>query len=187
MYITIIDHNETWIHIDMIIPNIKQCYLISSYGRIFNTRTNKYMKLFMVPNGYYAVTLTFNTGQQKRFYIHRLVALAFIPNPSNKDQVNHLNGIKKDNYIENLEWCTSQENIMHAINTRMRSNLYGEKHPKNKYNKELIESICYLISIGKKPSEIISILNLSNPGRIKRLIKHIKRKEQWVKISNKYF
>ncbi len=63
-------------------------------------------------DGYPQVCLSFSP-KKRRYAVHRLVALYFVPNPKNKPQVNHLNGIKTDNRAVNLEWCTSQENVIH--------------------------------------------------------------------------
>lgn len=67
-------------------------------------------------NGYSIVSI-WKDGQMKRCHIHRLLAETFIPNPHNKDQVNHINGVKSDNRIENLEWVTQSENTIHAFKT----------------------------------------------------------------------
>ena len=71
-------------------------------GRILSLTKNK--------KGYLVVNLV-----GKTFLIHRLVALAFIPNPDNKPHINHKNGIKRNNFVGNIEWCTSKENTTHAI------------------------------------------------------------------------
>lgn len=88
--------------------------MISSYGRVKNTITNFYLKPFSNNKGYLLVHLTIN-GKRSNQLIHRLVAKAFIPNPDNLPQVNHIDGNKSNNRVNNLEWCTDSYNQNHAI------------------------------------------------------------------------
>jgi hypothetical protein len=88
-------------------------YEIDYNGNIFSKRFNRYLKSYSNGKGYQIVRLINNDGQ-KLFKVHRLLALQFIPNIENKKFVNHKNGIKNDNRVENLEWVTHSENIKHA-------------------------------------------------------------------------
>lgn len=83
----------------------------------------------MLDGGYGKVDLSPN-GKSKK--IHRLVAVAFIPNPENKPQVNHKNGIRHDNRAVNLEWSTSKENIRHSFDVLGKIILPGKDHPGSK-------------------------------------------------------
>lgn len=90
-------------------------FLVSPSGEIFRRRGDVYKsaKPSITTAGYFSVSATIN-GKQKRFLVHRLIAMAYIPNPEQKPYVNHIDGNKKNNHIGNLEWCTSQENSRHA-------------------------------------------------------------------------
>lgn len=114
--------NEEWKDI----PGYEGFYQASSLGRIKGLKrivnhgkngtmvlAEKILKPFINDSGYSVVSLS-NFGRLTRTS-HRLVALAFIPNPENKPEINHKNGIKNDNRPDNLEWATSLENKAHAL------------------------------------------------------------------------
>lgn len=85
-------------------------YQISNLGRVWSKKSNRYMKPQKDTCGYMRVQLYMGNGKARTEKIHRLVALAFIDNPDNLPEVNHINHIRDDNRVENLEWVTHKEN-----------------------------------------------------------------------------
>ena len=88
-----------------------EMYGVSDKGEIINLKTGTVRKTKEVNSGYELVTLKRNDGTMKSVLVHRAVALAFIPNPENKPQVNHKDHNKFNNCVENLEWATQSENM----------------------------------------------------------------------------
>lgn len=107
-------------------------YMISNYGRVKSTGGQagntilkpRIRKLKETKDGYLAIRLNAK-GKDKTYRVHRLVAEYFIPNPENKPTVNHIDGVKTNNHVDNLEWATREEQMQHAYDLGLKTSQVG--------------------------------------------------------------
>ena len=85
-------------------------YQISNYGRIWSTKSNRYLNPYENNNGYLMINIQAANGKRKHELIHRLVALAFVDNPDGKPEVDHIDRNRQNNHSDNLRWLTKSEN-----------------------------------------------------------------------------
>ena len=112
------------------ISGFEQEYILYEDGNVFGIKKGKYIKACVAKNGYLVVTLWKN-NKEKQHYIHRLLAVHFILNPQNKRCVDHKNGVRTDNRLENLRWATDLENSRNSktrtTNTSGSKNVFWSK------------------------------------------------------------
>lgn len=147
-------------------------YLIYDNGKVYSVKSKKFLSAGLSHNGYGMVILQ-NKGVRKTFRVNRLVAQVFIPNPESKATVNHIDGVKTNNNVSNLEWATHSENTIHSFEKGLQSYKYGEKTNFAKLTWEKVE----IIRSEKNPnlSSLAKKYNVS-PRAIRRIIK----KETWI-------
>ena len=113
-------------------------YVVYPDGRIWSNYKNG----FLIPQdngtGYMKVLVKVN-GKPTNMYVHRLVATAFVPNPSRLKEVNHIDGNKKNNHFSNLEWCSCKKNKEHAAENNLTAT--GERNAAHKLTKEEVRTI----------------------------------------------
>lgn len=123
-------------------------------GTVLKSQTNH-------KNGY-VYQMLYKDGKQKLFRLHRLVAIAFLPNPYNYKQINHINGDKTDNRVENLEWCSQEQNMLHAYKTGLEKPSEKQKKAIREINKLKSKPVIQL----KNKEEIATYCSISEASRV---------------------
>lgn len=175
--------------------NKERRYLVSTHGRVYDLKRKKLLNIVdgggLSSNGfrYKCVSITI-CGKSYTYFVHRLVALAFIPIDKDRPLVNHKDGCPEHNNVWNLEWVNNQENIIHAHRTGLAK--IGEGRSNALWTDDEIRFICSLIEDGHKATYIYHTLAeiLKDPKveyeRVRTLYKHIIHKTHWVHISKEF-
>lgn len=129
-------------------------------GNIYNRKGNRLIP--QTQSSYVGVDLPIGNGKFKRFTVHRLVAMTFIPNIENKPQVNHKDGNKHNNSVSNLEWVTRNENQKHRFD-KLHHSHFGEKNTQAKLTKEKVLDIIKLKKLGLDLGSLSTMFSISKP------------------------
>ncbi len=168
-------------------------YAVTADGRIISTgrvagrsgkgfsEKEKELVIMHNQNGYCLVNLTKDRSSKTK-YVHRLVAEAFLDNPNNLPQVNHIDGNKDNNHFSNLEWCTALHNNQHALDLGLREGKKGETNSQAKITEGDAISIISLILEGLSNIEIADKFKLHD-----RYISLIRGKKRWKHIWERDF
>lgn len=154
-------------------------YFVDKEGRVWNSK-GKEKSQHLSRDGYPCVMLwKDNKGTFKT--VHRFVAQAFIPNPENKPCVNHIDGDKANNKVENLEWVTYSENTIHAFETGLKIPEQGEDVHNASITNEQAHEVCRLLAEGRGPKEVSGITGIAL-----HTVESISCRKTWKSISDSY-
>lgn len=125
-------------------------YSVTKDGRVTSRRSGRELSQWVTRGGFKMVSLRLDGGAVLHASVHRLMALAFLPAPARYMVVDHINGDKTDNRIENLAWCTQQENVRRDFDAgRNNIGAGGEKHNNAKLSDREAVAVCRLFSTGR--------------------------------------
>ena len=134
-------------------------YLISSYGRVYSIRGKRWLKYSVPKCGYPQVGLCVH-NKCVNYMIHRLVAQTFLNKPIDKDYVNHIDGNKLNNHVDNLEWVTRSENEKHAYANGLKTPTSGEISGQAKLTWDDVRKIRIMYTQGYSTRYIAKIFNV---------------------------
>lgn len=173
-------YDEVWLPVNNIF-NLKDYYYISNYGRVYSKFSDTLISLRNNAKGYKLVSLRTNTDSIKSILVHRLLMVTFKPIENFElYDVNHIDGIKYNNHIDNLEWVTRKENIIHAYTTGL--NYSCENSLNATINNDIAKEICKMLETNiYTTSEIANVFNIPT-----HIVYDIKRGHTWKQISSNY-
>src|SRR5690606_1773305 len=154
-------------------------YFVDKEGRVYGNSGEEKAQ-FVDGYGYKRVALWKN-NKYKFHLAHRLVAKALIPNPENKPCVNHKDGNKQNNHVNNLEWVTYSENTIHALEMGLKVPEQGEDVHNASITNETAHKVCQMMVDGYRNIEIRDILGVSM-----NVLSHIRAGKAWKGISDEY-
>lgn len=151
-------------------------YYVRDNGTIYSKKTNKVLSPQLDKNGYEKVQMMSRDGKRHRYSVHRLVMENFNPIENmEQHQVNHIDGNKRNNTLDNLEWVTCEENIQHAIKNNLRAKINGSA----KLSIEQVKEIFIRSNNGETNISLGKEFGV-NPDQISR----IKNRKSWKEITN---
>lgn len=156
-------------------------YYITSRGVVLNSK-GKALKAKQTAAGYMSIGIPMKDGSRKFFTVHRLVAKAFIENPEGKPHVNHIDGVKTNNNLDNLEWVTPRENMQHCCKVLRKG--VGSNSGMAKLDEATAHEICKMLQNGYRNFEIA--LTLNNPEITPAMVTQIRCGVTWKEISEQY-
>lgn len=154
-------------------------YFVNAQGEVFNKKGKK--KASFVNDHGYEIVFLWKDNKSKSYTVHRLVAQAFISNPENKPCVNHIDGNKLNNEVNNLEWCTYSENTIHALENGLKVPELGEDVHNSILTNTQVHEICQMMQKGYRDIEISESLKID-----RHYVSNIRHGKSWVFISSEY-
>lgn len=187
-------NSERWLNLEKLlneewrdIKGYEGLYQISNYGRLksFNYKKGHETKIikYHTNKNYYKTHLS-KSNTSKQFLIHRLVAQHFIPNPENKETVNHIDCNKLNNKVNNLEWNTRKENQQHAIKNNCINKIKMNKIPYDFLYQEYIVNKKSINKISKESNNFYSISTINRALRYYNI--PIRNQEECIKYKDNY-
>lgn len=157
-------------------------YMVSNYGKILDLQNQRQLSINFTGGGYLSVTIHTKVKKVKTL-LHRLVAMGFVPGNWSL-QVNHIDGNKLNNYYKNLEWVTTQENLLHAVNNDL--NYRGQDKPNAIITNNQARIICLGLQNRLRVQEILKEAGLEDNDSTRGIIADIKRGKSFTFISKYY-